>query len=1255
MFGNPFPGLRSFEMEETRLFFGRDGQSNELLKRLQESHFLALVGVSGSGKSSLVRAGLLPALDGGLMASVESDWRVAVFRPGNTPIGNMARALITQAGFGGGSGLEDVEVAIAETTLRRGNLGLLELLKQTRRKLRSDGRPFLAAHENVLLVVDQFEEIFRILEQHDELVRVKQLSEGDSDVTPTAGANGVGSHPREEASAFVKLLLDSTEKNKENKYEENLYIIITMRSDYLGETAQFLGMPERINEGQYLIPRMSRDDRRKAIVGPVAVAGGTIAEPLVNQLLNDAGENPGQLPILQHALMRMWDLAGAATVHNGGLNLKHYDQIGKLSGALSQHANEAFNDLSPEHQELAAKVFKCLTEKGLANRETRRPMKLVDICAVVGAAEADVKAVVECFRQDGRWFLMPPRSEKRTLDPDTLIDISHESLISGWDKLSQWVNEEAESARIYKRLADTAILKERGLEDFYRGPALQVALKWKEDNTPNQAWARRYHPEYIKALTFLSDSLDDTQIREKAEKERIAKELRRRATYNIVLGILTLLTVTVGVLAVGAQRRNLKYQEGLAIQESKRAADEARHRAAAEEDKKEAVRLRNIAYQAEAEALRSKRVAELAEQKAVAANTELKKTLAKEQAAVITARKAQAEAIEQRNTAEWLQKENFEQARNYAYFKDAFNHIAARDYVKAISSLQNALAYFEEKQRTAPNDSERQKNIHNSANTLINIADVHASFNDPEQDRLAAEAYYKAIGLIGSSDRELLARTMMKAGSVWKDSKDVVKATRAAEYFDKAAFVYRDLGQKSNSAEAWVEAGKVHLGFKDMQGLTTASVFFGNALKILSGSELASTNADIGESYMKLLADGGESADEDEDSQPAQSANTKDNRLKDRLREEGARYFRDAGKAFEGVPDLKNAATMHAKSAALLSESKDPKLLDEAVKAYESAAALYGRNSNAAEQGSVLVEAGEALFGNSAEAAQTLAPKLLEQAANVDQNNTAQQVATLTRIASIYADLDPPQKERALDYYQRAIVLARSKNDKEAEVTAIFAKAEALENFEEQTDEQQVEQLYTQAAAVYNDDPRKKIDTLVKVGDAVLGMSRSDAKIAQAERFFAPALDLAQKQQDKKLTASTHMAIGVVYGLSRREKAGENYRSALEIYQAEGDLYGEAMAVYRLSGLGGPPALIDRGLALFAQVIPKVEASGTLIERAEAYFAVASLYRRKKEYQTALDNYNRALDIYQKLPDRKSRVNNIRNLIRSTQRLMVSP
>ncbi len=150
---NPFPGLRPFETDEYRLFFGREGQSDELLARLQRSRFLAVVGTSGSGKSSLIRAGLLPALRGGLMAGAGSGWRIAVMRPGGDPIGNLASEfakenVLMQAG----AGLPPSEAeAVIDATLRTGSLGVVDVARQAR----------LAEHEKLLIVVDQFEELFR--------------------------------------------------------------------------------------------------------------------------------------------------------------------------------------------------------------------------------------------------------------------------------------------------------------------------------------------------------------------------------------------------------------------------------------------------------------------------------------------------------------------------------------------------------------------------------------------------------------------------------------------------------------------------------------------------------------------------------------------------------------------------------------------------------------------------------------------------------------------------------------------------------------------------------------------------------------------------------------------------------------------------------------------------------------------------------------------------------------------------------------
>src|SRR5438876_408546 len=148
---NPFPGLRPFESNEEHLFFGRDGQSDELLRRLRRSRFLAVLGTSGSGKSSLVRAGLLPSLYGGIMTQAGSDWRVALFRPGNDPVGNLAEALNEPSVLGAGDEGSTIQRTITEATLRRSALGLVEAVRQAR----------MPSNENLLVVVDQFEEIFR--------------------------------------------------------------------------------------------------------------------------------------------------------------------------------------------------------------------------------------------------------------------------------------------------------------------------------------------------------------------------------------------------------------------------------------------------------------------------------------------------------------------------------------------------------------------------------------------------------------------------------------------------------------------------------------------------------------------------------------------------------------------------------------------------------------------------------------------------------------------------------------------------------------------------------------------------------------------------------------------------------------------------------------------------------------------------------------------------------------------------------------
>ena len=193
--GNPFPGLRPFQFDENFLFFGREEQVSQLLQRLGNTRFLAVVGASGSGKSSLVRAGLLPELHGGTMTSTSIAWELAIMRPGGDPLTNLADSLVESGLFG-----DENEENVFQTraTLSRSGLGLIEAYRQSA----------IEKGANLLLLVDQFEEIFRFRQS--------------------------GSKASQEAAHFIQLLLETTRQS-----EVPIFIILTMRSDFLGDCAEF--------------------------------------------------------------------------------------------------------------------------------------------------------------------------------------------------------------------------------------------------------------------------------------------------------------------------------------------------------------------------------------------------------------------------------------------------------------------------------------------------------------------------------------------------------------------------------------------------------------------------------------------------------------------------------------------------------------------------------------------------------------------------------------------------------------------------------------------------------------------------------------------------------------------------------------------------------------------------------------------------------------------------------------------------------
>jgi WD40 repeat protein/energy-coupling factor transporter ATP-binding protein EcfA2 len=544
---NPFPGLRPFSLDECHLFFGREGHIDDILLKLSQNRAVTVMGYSGSGKSSLMYCGLIPMLYGGFMTQTGPYWKVVITRPGTSPIENLTNAIVDLLSSDGRFEEADkaIQKAVIGSVLRSGPNGLIEITKYIQTQLQ----------ENVFFLVDQFEELFRYK---------------DSKID----------NAENEAIEYVNLILSAI-----NQTQVPAYMALNMRADFMGDCAPFAGLTQLVNKSNYLVPQMTRDQKRLIIEGPVAVGGGRITQRLVKRLLSDIGDNQDQLPILQHALMRTWDYWVANREPGEPMDLRHYNSIGQISQALSLHANEAYDELNSQEKEIAEVLFKSITEKSQENLGTRRPAKVKLIAELAEVPDSQVIHVVEKFRQSGRSFLMP--GYQVPLHSESVVELSHESLMRIWTRLSNWVDEEFESARMYKRVSDASAMYQIGKTSLWRPPDLQLALNWQKKQNPTRTWAQRYDVAFERAIVFLDTSRITFEAELKNQEMLQRTRLRRAKVTNIILGIALL--VSIGFFFYGLIN-------SIQVQKEKLFADVAR--AKAEEQTKLAIEQKELADKA---------------------------------------------------------------------------------------------------------------------------------------------------------------------------------------------------------------------------------------------------------------------------------------------------------------------------------------------------------------------------------------------------------------------------------------------------------------------------------------------------------------------------------------------------------------------------------------------------------------------------------------------------------------------------------
>jgi WD40 repeat protein/energy-coupling factor transporter ATP-binding protein EcfA2 len=577
------------------LFFGREGQVDDILLKLSQNRFVCVMGYSGSGKSSLMYCGLVPVLYGGFVTHSGPNWHIIVTRPGTTPIQNLAESVVEYLIAQNRIVVEDrsIHKAIILSVLRSGSHGLVEVS----RYLQKHGE------ENVFFMIDQFEELFRLQE---EIVEEDAINE---------------------SQLYVNLLLTAVHQR-----DVPIYSAVTMRSDFIASCSVFPHLTDEINKSNYLVPQMSREQRKMVIEGPIAVGGGKISQRLVKRLLGDMGKNQDQLPILQHALMRTWDYWLENREEGEPMDLRHYNAIGKVSQALSQHANELYESLSTREKEITEVMFKSITEKTADNKGMRRPSKLSLLAELSDASEEEVIKVVEHFRKPGRSFLMP--AHYVPLTSDSVIELSHESLMRIWNKLNSWVEEEFESAQMYKRLSDAAAMYQIGKTGLWRPPDLQLALNWQKKQRPTREWAQRYDEAFERAIVFL-DTSRITYEAELKNQEMLQKRVLRRARVTaIVLGIAALIAM---LFFVFAQIQTIEAGRSQVVAEQK--AQEA------QEEKANAEEQTKIATQQRAEAVKARDEAQLLADQLKEAYIEVQKQVVITRSALQKARDQEQKAV----------------------------------------------------------------------------------------------------------------------------------------------------------------------------------------------------------------------------------------------------------------------------------------------------------------------------------------------------------------------------------------------------------------------------------------------------------------------------------------------------------------------------------------------------------------------------------------------------------------------------------
>ena len=518
----PYRGLASFQPEDAEWFYGRQRITEELIEQLASQcvtgNFIVAVGPSGSGKSSLLRAGVIPALQSGGVGQPGSEsWPIALFTPGARPVHALAAQLAI---------FTDTDADQLATSLSSRPDLCADLLLKDSRVEPDPGDPADdgdgQGQDRVVLVVDQLEEIFTACQ--DEAERRSFIAA----LHAAARCRDHGSSGASGSSGPAAL------------------VVLGLRADFYAHALRYQEMVSAIQDHQVVVGPMTEAELRSVIVEPARKAKLEIEDGLVEVLLRDlapagynrsaAAQDAGVLPLLSHALLTTWDRA-----RHGRLTIADYAATGGIEGAVARTAEEVYAELTPAQQDLARRTFIRLIHVADGIADTRRRVSLDEL----QPGEGDAEYVLDCFI--GKRLITTDEHEAQ---------ITHEALLPAWPRLRGWIDADREGLRVHRQLTLAAeVWRDADYEPstLYRGGLLTAAGDWAAD---------RSHNEDLNVLEreFLTASMESRRAEERASRRRT----RRLQQLIAALTVLVLVTGFLTAYAFG-QQASATHQRDLAI------------------------------------------------------------------------------------------------------------------------------------------------------------------------------------------------------------------------------------------------------------------------------------------------------------------------------------------------------------------------------------------------------------------------------------------------------------------------------------------------------------------------------------------------------------------------------------------------------------------------------------------------------------------------------------------------------------------